>query len=140
MNSPAEVYQAPPREMPERIETHDQPKPFLARRVSRCGTIRIFGNQVFVGQTLNENFVGLEEVDEGIYDVFFCFYLIGRYELRNNTIHNIISKMHVSVSKAEGPIKVSPMSLDCTQKQANKSLQRYAMIAWSSVSAVPKEP
>ena len=110
MKRPAEVYQPSPREMPKRIDSYDYPKQFLVRRVSRCGTVRVFGNQVFVSQTLNEDFVGLEEVDDGVYDLYFCFYLIGRYELRTNTIHDIISKVAVSVSKAEGPSRVSPMS------------------------------
>jgi transposase InsO family protein len=110
MKRPAEVYQPSPREMPKRIESYDYPKQFLVRRVSRCGTVRVFGNQVFVSQTLNEDFVGLEEVDDGVYDLYFCFYLIGRYELRTNTIHDIISKVAVSVSKAEGPSRVLPMS------------------------------
>jgi putative transposase len=112
MKRPAEVYRPSPRAMPERIETYDYPKNNLVRRVSRCGTIRVFGNQVFVSQTLNEDFVALEEVDDGVYDLFFCFYLIGRYELRTNTIHDIITKVPMSLSKAEGPSRVSPMSLE----------------------------
>jgi putative transposase len=110
MKRPAEAYQSSPREMPERIPPYDYPSQFLIRRVSRCGTIRVFGKQVFVSQTLNEDFVGLEEIDDGVYDVFFCFYLIGRYELQTNTIHDIITKVPVSVGKAEGPTRVSPMS------------------------------
>jgi putative transposase len=112
MKRPAEVYLPSRRRMPQRLQTYDYPMNNLVRRVSRCGTIRVFGNQVFVSQTLNEEHVALEEVDNGVYDLFFCFYLIGRYELRTNTIHDIITKVPVSVSKAEGPIRVSPMSQD----------------------------
>jgi len=84
MRRPAEVYYPSGRKMPKRIETYDYPPNALVRRVSRCGTIRVFGNQVFVSQTLNEEYVALEELDDGMYDLFFCFYLIGRYELRAN--------------------------------------------------------
>ena len=63
-----------------------------------------------MSQTLNEEYVALEEIDDGIHDLFFCFYLIERYELRTNTIHDIISKVSVNVSKAEGPTRVSSMS------------------------------
>jgi putative transposase len=112
MKRPAEVYLPSERLMPEQLQTYDYPLNNLVRRVSRCGTIRVFGNQVFVSQTLNEECVALEEVDDGVYDLFFCFYLIGRYELRTNTIHDIITKVPVSVSKAEGPKRVSPMSSD----------------------------
>ena len=110
MKRPAEVYRPSLREMPERIETYDYPKQYVVRRVSRCGTIRVFGNQVFLSQTLNEEYVGLEEVDDGVYDVFFCFYLIGRYELQTNTVVDIISKVPMSRRRADLPSRVSPMS------------------------------
>ena len=34
--------------------------------------------------------MGLEEVDDGVYDLFFCFY---GYELQTNKIHGIVSKV-----------------------------------------------
>lgn len=98
MKRPAELYRPSRRSMPRRIETYDYPGHFLVRRVSRCGTIRVLGNQVFLSQTLNEDYVGLEQVDDGVYDVYFCFYQIGRYELRTNKIHGILSKVPVSRS------------------------------------------
>jgi putative transposase len=67
--------------MPKRIETYDYPDHFLVQRVSRAGTIRVFHNQVFVSNTLQEDYVGLEEVADGVYDLFFCFYKIGRYAM-----------------------------------------------------------
>ena len=30
--------------------------------------------QVFVSNTLQEDYVGLEEVADGVYDLYFCFY------------------------------------------------------------------
>jgi hypothetical protein len=87
--------------MPKRIETYDYPAHFLVRRVSRSGTIRVLHNQVFVSNTLHEDYVGLEEVDDGIYDVYFCFYQIGRYELQTNKIHGIVSKVGLSVKRMD---------------------------------------
>jgi len=110
MKRPSEVYRASPRKMPKNIEVYDYPLNSLVRRVSRCGTIRVFGLQVFVSQTLNEEYVALEEVDDGMYDLYFCFYLIGRYELKTNQIHDIISRVPLSMGKAEGPNRVLPMS------------------------------
>jgi hypothetical protein len=96
MKRPAELYRRSPRSMPKRIGTYDYPGHYLVRRVSRCGTIRVLHRQIFVSQTLNEDYVGLEEVDDGVYDLYFCFYQIGRYELRRNKIHDILSKVPVS--------------------------------------------
>jgi putative transposase len=112
MVEPATVYRSSPREMPEEVGTYDYPAHYLVRRVSRCGTIRVFHNQIFVTQTLNEEYVGLEEVDDGIYDLYFCFYQIGRYDLRTNRIEDIISKVPTSQTRAELTPRVSPMSLE----------------------------
>jgi len=96
MKRPAQIYQPSSRSMPRRMEPYDYPSHYLVRRVSRCGTIRVLRNQVFVSNTLHEDNVGLEEVDDGVYDLFFCFYQIGRYELRANKIHDIVSRVGVS--------------------------------------------
>ncbi|HEX9869321.1 MAG TPA: hypothetical protein VGC99_12145 [Candidatus Tectomicrobia bacterium] len=96
--------------MPKRIEPYDYPGHYLVRRVSRVGTIRVFKKQVFVSNTLHEDHVGLEEVDDGAYDLFFCFYQIGRYELRTNRIHDIVSKVGLSRRQIEQASRVLPMS------------------------------
>jgi transposase InsO family protein len=101
MKRPGEIYQASEQTMPKQIETYDYPAHYLVRRVSRAGTIRVFHNQVFVSNTLHEDYVGLEEVDDGVYDLFFCFYQIGRYELQTNKIKGIVSKVGLSVKRAD---------------------------------------
>ena len=112
MACPSEVYRHSSHQLPSRLDTYDYPEHFLVRRVSRCGTIRVLHNQIFVSQVLNEDYVGLEEVEDGLYDLYFCFYLIGRYESRTNRILDIISKVPTSNPRAEGPKRVSPMSLE----------------------------
>jgi hypothetical protein len=79
--------------MPGHIEPHDYPAHYLVRRNSRAGTIRVFHKQIFVSNTLHEDNVGLEEKDDVVYDLFFCFYHIGRYELCTNKIHDSVSKV-----------------------------------------------
>lgn len=106
MKRPAWVYQRASREMPKKIEPYDYPGHLLVRRVSRGGTIRVFHNQVFVSNTLQEDYVGLEEVGEGVYDLYFCFYQIGRYELQTNKIHDIVSKVGLSVKRVDHASKV----------------------------------
>jgi hypothetical protein len=101
MKRPGEIYQASERQMPKRIETYDYPEHFLVRRVSRAGTIRVFRNQVFVSNTLQEDYVGLEEVADGVYDMYFCFYQIGRYDLQSNKIQGIVSKVGLSVKRVD---------------------------------------
>ena len=110
MACPTEVYRRSSVEMPSRIDRYEYPGHYIVRRVSRCGTIRVFRNQIFVTQVLNEDDVGLEEVDDGIYDLYFCFYVLGRYDLRKNMIHDIISRVPTARRSADRPKRVSPMS------------------------------
>ena len=106
MKRPAEIYQSSSRTMPKRIEPYEYPGHYLVRRVSRSGTIRVFHNQIFVSNTLHEDYVGLEEVDDGVYDLFFCFYQIGRYDLRDNKIRDIVSKVPMTRAWPDHPTRV----------------------------------
>jgi hypothetical protein len=110
MKRPAEVYEPSLRPMVKRIEPYDYPGHYLVRRVSRCGTIRMQSEQVFVSQTLNEEYVGLEEVDDGVYDLYFCFYQIGRYHLQGNRIEDIVSRVPVARRQIDLARRVLPMS------------------------------
>jgi transposase InsO family protein len=110
MQRPAQLYRPSLRSMPKRIEPYDYPSHYLVRRVSRCGTIRVLSNQIFVSNTLHNDFVALEEVDDGVYDLYFCFYQIGRYEARVNKIHDIVSRVGVSRRQVDLASRVLPMS------------------------------
>ena len=50
-------------------------------------------NQIFVATPLVEQYVGLEEIDDGVYDAFFCFYHIGRYHHGKNKLEDVISRV-----------------------------------------------
>ncbi len=106
MKRPGEVYEPSIRSLPKKIECYDYPGHYLVRRVSRAGTIRVFKKQVFVSNTLQEDYVGLEEVDDGVYDLFFCFYHIGRYDWRANRIDDVISKVGLSRRQVDDPSRV----------------------------------
>ena len=110
MNRPAQLYRPSTRALPRPIEPYDYPSHFLARRVSRDGTIRVLRNQIFVSNTLHDDVVGLEEIDDGVYDLFFCFYQIGRYLLRTNKIEDIVSRVPVSRRQIDLARRVSAMS------------------------------
>ena len=112
MKRPGEVYQASNRALPKRIEPYEYPAHYLVRRVSRAGTIRVLRRQIFVSNTLHEDYVGLEEVDDGVYDLFYCFYHIGRYELKTNKIHDVVSRVGLSRRQVDLASRVLPMSLE----------------------------
>jgi hypothetical protein len=110
MKRPGQLYHPSPQAMPRRIETFDYPSHFLVRRVSRDGTIRVLRNQIFVSNTLHEDYVGLEEIDDRVYDLYFCFYQIGRYLLQDNKIEDIVSRVPVSRRQVDLARRVLPMS------------------------------
>ena len=110
MKRPAQLYRPSIRAIPGRIEPYDYPGHFLVRRVSRDGTFRVLRNQVFVSNTLHEDNVDLVDVDDGVYDLFSCFYQIGRYEAQANKIHDIVSTVAVSRRQVDLASRVLPMS------------------------------
>ena len=110
LRRPAEVFEPSLRSMPRRIEPYEYPTHYLMRRVSRDGTIRVLGRQIFVSNTLNEDDLGLEEVDDGVYDLYFCFYQIGRYHLQDNRIEDIVSRVPVTRRQIDLARRVLPMS------------------------------
>lgn len=111
MKRPGELYQPSRRMMPKRwIEPYEYLGHYLVRRVSRAGTIRVLRRQIFVSNTLHEDYVDLEEVDDGVYDLYWCFYQIGRYELKTNKIQDIVSKVGLSRKQVDLASRVSPMS------------------------------
>jgi transposase InsO family protein len=101
MHPPANRYRPSTRPMPLHIEPYVYPGHFLVRRVSQAGTIRVFKNQIFVSNTLHQQDVGLEEVADGVYEVYFCFYQIGRYDLRENRMQDIVSRVPASVRRVD---------------------------------------
>jgi transposase InsO family protein len=110
MQRPAQLYLPSTRAMPRRLEPYEYPSHFLVRRVSRDGTIRVLRNQIFVSNTLHDDYVGLEEIDDGAYDLYFCFYHIGRYLLQPNKIEDIVSRVPVSRRQVDLARRVLAMS------------------------------
>ena len=64
--------------MPELV----YPPHFERRRVSRNGGIRWGCGCVNVSQVLAEEYVGIEEVDDGLWSVYFGPLLLGRFDER----------------------------------------------------------
>ena len=60
---------------------------FERRRVSRNGGIRWHSAWVNVSHVLAEDYVGLEEVADGVWAVYFGPVLLGRFDERDGRIH-----------------------------------------------------
>jgi len=103
--TPASRYLPSSRKLPNTLPPTHYPPHFEVRLVSRNGGIRWNGHWVNVTQTLGGEHVGLEEVDNDLWDVYFGPIKLGRFDQRTLKIHDQVrpTKRHE---------KVLPMSPD----------------------------
>lgn len=85
--TPADHYTPSPRAYPRRLADPEYPGHFQVRYVSRNGGVRWRNQWVNVSHVLAEEYVGLEEVEDGIWSVYFGPVLLGRFHERDLRIH-----------------------------------------------------
>lgn len=93
MRKPAEIYKPSKRRMPKVIQHYDYPSHFEVRLVSKNGGVRWRHRRVPVSSTLIKEYIGFEEVDDGVYNVYFCDFLIGRFFEEISKIKDVISRI-----------------------------------------------
>lgn len=117
MKTPSAIYVPSPRGMPKKLGHFDYPHHFEVRRVSRNSGIRWRHRWVQASSTLAEEYIGFEEVEDGIYNVYFCELLIGRFVEKIMKIEDVIERVQVrqTIVECGNPKtrrKVLPMSLE----------------------------
>ena len=86
METPASVYTPSPRAYPERIPEPAYPGHFKVKAITTGGTFR-FGNRVlYLANALTGERVGLDEVDDGIWHIYFTSVLIATLNERDYII------------------------------------------------------
>ena len=80
--TPASIYQPSARTLPRTLPPLEYPAHFEVRLVSRNSGIRWNRHWVCVTHTLAGEYVGLEEVDDGFWDVYFGPLKLGRMDER----------------------------------------------------------
>ena len=93
MKTPAAVYRPSERRMPKKLGHFDYPSHFEVRLVSDNGGIRWLTNWVYVTSTLALEYVGFEEMEEGVFDVYFCDFRVGRFFEKENKIMDLIARV-----------------------------------------------
>jgi putative transposase len=76
---PADFYQPSPRPFPDRLPQPEYPGHFEVRKVSKNGGIRWKKGWVNISHSLLEQYVGLEEVDDGVWSLYFGPLLLARF-------------------------------------------------------------
>ena len=84
--TPASRWHPSSRPLPARITPPTYPGHFEVRRVSSAGTFRLHNGQQFLSQALNNELIGLEEIDDSVWNVLYYETLLGRFDERTRTI------------------------------------------------------
>lgn len=90
---PAQRYQPSPRTMPDKLPPFEYPDRFEVRYVSANGGIRWNRDWVNVSIVCVGEYVGLEEIDDGIWNVYFGALRIGRLHERHMRIEDIYGRL-----------------------------------------------
>jgi putative transposase len=91
--TPASQYQPSLREMPNKIPPLEYPDRFEVRYVSANGGIRWNKNWVNVSTVCIGEHVGFEEIDDGIWNVYFGPLKLGRFDERHMRIEDQYGKL-----------------------------------------------
>jgi transposase InsO family protein len=95
MKTPSELYTPSKRKMPSKLGLWDYPYHFKVRRVSRTGAIRWQNQRVPVTHTLVEEYIGFEEIDDGVYNVYYCDFLLGRFYEELGRVKDLIERIPI---------------------------------------------
>jgi transposase InsO family protein len=91
--TPASHYQPSPRPMPDRLPPLTYPDRFEVRYVSYNGGIRWKKDWVNVSIVCAGDYVGLEEIDDGLWDVYFGALRLGRLHERHMRIEDAYGRL-----------------------------------------------
>lgn len=87
MKRPAELYEASSRPYPHRIPAVEYPGHYEVRRVSANGGVRWKKGWLNISHPLIGEDIGMEEIEDGVWDVCFSFLVLGRFHERDGKIY-----------------------------------------------------
>ena len=86
---PASLWTPSSRSYPDRISPPHYPGHMEVRRVSHCGTFRLHSAQPFLSNALRDEYIGLEEVDDGVWNIVYYRTLLGKIDERTLLITGV---------------------------------------------------
>jgi len=87
--TPASRWKPSIRRYPSSIRAPRYPAHFEQRRVSNAGCFRLHSGQQFLSQALNGDTIGLERIDDALWNIVYYDTLLGRYDERTRRITGI---------------------------------------------------
>lgn len=86
---PANRYQPSSRPLPARLPAVVYPGHFEIRRASNVGCVSWAGHPLFLSDALVGEDIGFEEVDDGLWTIWFASVALARYDERHRTLRPI---------------------------------------------------
>ena len=86
---PATRYQCSPRSLPDRLPALDYPGHMEIRRVASNGCVSLRNTLLFLTESLTGEDVAFQEVDDGLWTLYFATVALGRFDERQSRIHPI---------------------------------------------------
>ena len=98
MRTPSECYSNSPRAYPSRLSRIDYPSEMYVRRVQMHGDIILKDRRIFLTQSLYNEYVGIEQINEDTSLIWYCNYLLGRLDHKNWKITAVESRPFISAA------------------------------------------
>jgi len=111
MKTPSSIYVPSEREMPKKLKHYEYPLNFEVRRGSRNSGIRWRKRWVQISSTLAEEYIGFEEIEDGIHNVYFCDILIGRFYEEILKVKDVIER-----------VPTRPLIVECCNPSTRKKV------------------
>jgi putative transposase len=86
METPASQYTASSRPYPARVPVPEYPGHFTVKKITTGGTFRFANRVLYLANALTGELVGMDEVDDGVWHIFFNTVLIATLDERNYII------------------------------------------------------
>jgi transposase InsO family protein len=93
--TPSALYRLSTRAYTGQLPALEYPSHLIVKRVTNAGTIRFKTRLLYLSTALRQHRVGLEEVDDGIWSLYFCNVLLGRIDERRALIKGQLGVTHV---------------------------------------------
>lgn len=84
--TPASCYRPSPREYTGALPPQEYPGHYLVKKITTGGTFKFQGRLLFLAQSLTHHHIGLEEVDTGIWNLYFNRVLLAKLDERDYII------------------------------------------------------
>lgn len=110
---PAQHYRASPRAFPRQLPALEYPGQTEVRLVGTTGGVSWGGEPLFLATALAGEYVAFEEVDDGLWTIFFATVALARFDERHRRIHPLMP-----VSRGRSAASLSQQSRSNDRRQA----------------------